>query len=76
MSQYPNRLRIALYIHNSDPSNDCVYQRKKKTQISCVQTNIYPINRLRNIAISNILTTHFIVFDMDMWPSGSSFYES
>ena len=30
---------------------------------------IYPINRLRNLAIQNTLTTHFLVLDMDMWPS-------
>lgn len=29
---------------------------------------IYPINRLRNIAINSIETTHFLVVDMDMWP--------
>lgn len=32
---------------------------------------IYPINRLRNLAIQNILTTHFLVLDMDMWPIGA-----
>lgn len=31
---------------------------------------IYPINRLRNIAINSITTTHFLVVDMDMWPVG------
>lgn len=30
---------------------------------------IYPINRLRNLAIQSTLTTHFLVLDMDMWPS-------
>lgn len=35
----------------------------------CVLQKIYPINRLRNIAINNVKTTHFIVFDMDMWPA-------
>jgi hypothetical protein len=34
---------------------------------------IYPINRLRNIAIQNIRTTHFLVVDMDMWPASISF---
>ena len=29
----------------------------------------YPINKLRNIAIKNINTTHFFVCDMDFWPS-------
>ena len=31
---------------------------------------IYPINRLRNLAIQSIETTHFLVIDMDMWPIG------
>lgn len=29
----------------------------------------YPINKLRNIAIKDIKTTHFFVCDMDFWPS-------
>ena len=31
--------------------------------------NLYPINKLRNIAISNSPTSHFFMSDMDMWPS-------
>ena len=30
---------------------------------------VYPINKLRNIAIVNIITSHFLVMDMDMWPA-------
>ena len=30
---------------------------------------VFPVNKLRNIAIVNIVTTHFLVLDMDMWPS-------
>ena len=29
----------------------------------------YPINKLRNIAIDQVQTTHFWLADMDMWPS-------
>lgn len=29
----------------------------------------FPINILRNIGIHHTLTTHFILFDIDMWPS-------
>ena len=29
----------------------------------------YPINKLRNIAINSITTSHFWVADMDMWPA-------
>ncbi len=34
----------------------------------------YPINTLRNIAIKNTKTTHFIVCDMDFWPSCISLF--
>lgn len=37
---------------------------------------IYPINRLRNLAIQNIITTHFLVLDMDMWPIGAFLFFS
>lgn len=30
---------------------------------------LYPINFLRNIAIMNVVTTHYINLDMDLWPS-------
>lgn len=30
---------------------------------------VFPVNKLRNIAIVNVVTTHFLVLDMDMWPS-------
>lgn len=29
----------------------------------------FPVNRLRNIGIRNVRTTHFLMLDMDMWPS-------
>ena len=31
----------------------------------------YPINMLRNLAIRSVRTSHFIVFDVDLWPSAS-----
>ena len=36
---------------------------------------IYPLNRLRNIAIKRVRTSHFIVLDMDTWPSYSTYDE-
>lgn len=43
--------------------------------LSCVQlpTPIYPINTLRVLAINNIVTTHFLNMDMDLWPSPSTY---
>ena len=34
---------------------------------------VYPYNKMRNIAINNIKTTHFFVCDMDFWPSGMKY---
>ena len=31
----------------------------------------YPINRLRNVAIRAVRTSHFLMLDVDMWPSAS-----
>lgn len=49
----PSRVRIIVYIP----------QKNSK------EKNDYPVNKLRNIAIVNIITTHFLVMDMDMWPA-------
>ena len=32
--------------------------------------NVFPINELRNLAIRNIRTTHFLILDMDLRVSG------
>ena len=39
--------------------------------VQYVATNpsVYPINKLRNLAISNVRTNHFWLTDLDMWPS-------
>lgn len=29
----------------------------------------FPINSLRNLGIQNTFTSHYIVFDMDVWPA-------
>jgi len=31
--------------------------------------SVYPINKLRNLAIRAVRTTHYIVLDVDLWPS-------
>lgn len=31
----------------------------------------FPVNLLRNTAIRNVRTSHFLVLDMDLWPSRS-----
>ena len=63
---FPTRLRLALVIVGVSDRADCVYRRSGRG-LRCVKEEIYPLNRLRNIAIRNTLTSHFVVFDMDMW---------
>ena len=67
-SGFPSRLRLALYIFGISDRPDCVNKFDGK-QMVCVEEKIYPLNLLRNIAIKNTVTSHFVVFDMDMWPS-------
>ena len=40
--------------------------------ILCTNSSIYPINKLRNLAIQRVNTSHIYVSDMDNWP-GSTF---
>lgn len=35
--------------------------------------SFYPVNELRNIAISHVTTSHFYLSDMDVWPSCNRF---
>lgn len=30
--------------------------------------NLYPVNKLRNLAISRVRTSHFLLCDIDLWP--------
>lgn len=36
-------------------------------------SNHYPINRLRNLAINNTFTSHFFMTDIDVWPACTFF---
>ena len=36
--------------------------------------NVFPINELRNLAIRNIRTTHFLILDMDLRVSGIEYF--
>lgn len=66
----PSRVLLTLYLPLR-PSRDCIItcqadkcQRKKET--------IFPLNRLRNISLRRVNTTHFLLIDMDSWPSRNS----
>ena len=37
--------------------------------MECYSYTNYPINLLRNTAISQVRTTHFLMLDMDAWPA-------
>lgn len=37
--------------------------------------NDFPVNLLRNVAIRNVVTTHYLVLDMDMWPCSRQWCE-
>ena len=55
----PDRFRIILYVDK--PKRDSPL--------------VFPINKLRNIAMVNIVTSHFLILDMDMWPVRTLFDE-
>lgn len=55
----PDRVRLVLYL--TPPKHKHYLQ--------------FPVNKLRNLAIVNIVTTHFLVLDMDMWPIHSLYTE-
>ena len=54
---FPKRLTLLLYL--VDASHEYY--------------SVFPINKLRNLAIRNIRTTHFLVLDMDLRVSSKSF---
>lgn len=69
-------MSIALYLPNSEWETymDTVKQMGLENRIKITlhlqtQEDFYPINKLRNIAIKNVQTSHFFMTDMDMWPS-------
>ena len=67
-SLFPSRLHLLLYVVDVTEKPDCVILRQSNNG-TCQMKSVYPINRLRNIAIKDVTTSHFILFDMDVWPS-------
>lgn len=66
---------MSLFVSTEDQDNIDAYKsylsKFKLIQAhTCISnTTDYPVNRMRNIAIENVATTHFFVCDMDLWPS-------
>lgn len=66
-------LRLLFYVVPSElryPKTDYSlwFDRKSMRKIT-EGMFLYPINLLRDIAIMNVVTTHYINLDMDLWPS-------
>lgn len=34
----------------------------------------YPVNRLRNVAVKAVQTTHFLMTDIDIWPDANAYH--
>ena len=68
-SHFPDRLTLTLYIIDVSSNPDCVFTQLADGSMQCEPGPIYPLNRLRNIAIESVSTSHFVLFDMDVWPS-------
>lgn len=71
--EYLSNLRVTLYIVSSSyKTKDVVYWRTSRRSVQMRQKKrIYPINYLRDVAILNVVTTHYINLDMDLWPTSA-----
>ena len=55
----PSRLTIIMYLMG--PKNPSAKQ--------------FPVNLLRNLAIRNVETSHYLIMDMDLWPTRNAYHE-
>ena len=61
--------RVTLYVVPADaPRNYVVYTRELSHK-RMINRRIFPINRLRDYALNNAVTSHVMLLDMDLWPS-------
>ena len=67
-----------MFVQNTDRSvfESELLSRKIKARMKLIPIFIeyfkyYPINLLRNIALSHVTTTHFLLVDLYTWPSGA-----
>lgn len=69
------RLRLVFYIvaRITRESNYINIPFSKRVMRQYKGLPIYPINYLRDLAILNVQTTHYLNMDMDLWPSGRLF---
>lgn len=69
-----SNLRVTLYIVSAAyKTKDFVFWRTHNRVLHMRQKKqIYPINYLRDVAILNVVTTHYINLDMDLWPTSAN----
>ena len=44
---------------------------KKNSRRQAARPELFPVNALRNLAISSVKTSHFMYLDVDFWPSSN-----
>lgn len=73
MNSNVTNLRVLFYVVPSDlhfPRTDYSLWLDGHTMRKVTEGSfLYPINFLRDLAIMNVVTTHYINLDMDLWPS-------
>jgi len=69
---FPSRVLLTLYIP-LHPSHDSIITCRADNTCQRRKETIFPLNRLRNISLRRVKTTHFLLIDMDSWPSRNSF---
>jgi hypothetical protein len=43
------------------------------TTVDGANSSVYPINALRNMAVARVTTSHFLLTDIDLWPSNEAY---
>lgn len=61
--------RVTLYVVYSDAPRNYVVYTREPTRKRVINRRIFPINLLRDYALNNVVTSHVMLLDMDLWPS-------
>ncbi|KAK8825384.1 hypothetical protein WA538_003080 [Blastocystis sp. DL] len=69
---FPSRVLLTLYIP-LHPSHDSIITCRADNTCQRRKETIFPLNRLRNISLRRVKTTHFLLIDMDSWPSQTTY---
>lgn len=68
---------VAIFMHGFTTEHDTFIANLDCPQLQCLRMhpsvpaspNLYPVNALRNLASLEVRTTHFLLTDIDLWPS-------